>query len=282
MYREEIEKQLNEKLSSIRLLRETDCSFLFQINAKRNYVLKKSKSRDINQEFSNHKIIYRCWSEEKDNLAFKIPALIFQTADKKAYLMEYIDGANLLDMLLKNGERTAGIFKRVGKCLCQYHRLVTKYLDEKKIDITEHPAVKRLLEGPKAEKLNSCLRLFDRDSYRILLKDFTPSNIVIHKNNDIYLVDFQTIYYSAPLYYDLARFIDTTRVFTLVRRPLYFLLGYRKLNRILDGFLEGYGKDPDPAHLRAMQRFHRAEHILSKLDNHKLDAMMLKLIYCLL
>ncbi len=273
---------MNERISSISLFRETSCSLLFRVRAGKEYVLKKAKRKNINHEFLNHKTIYHCWLDSKEKLDFKIPALFLQTADKKAYLMEYIDGVNLLDMLLKNNDKAAEVFKLVGKCLHQYHRLATRRLAEKKIDITEHPAVKKLLEGPKAEQLKNYLSLFKQDSYRILLKDFTPSNILVHKNNDIYLVDFQNIYYSAPLYYDLARFIDTTKVFTLVRRPLHFLLRHRRLTRILDGFLEGYGEKLDPAHLRAMQRFHRAEHILSKLDNEKLDAMILKLIYCLI
>ena len=277
-----IENLLGEQIDTISLLKETSCSLLYYVRAKRQYLLKKSKKESIHEEFDNHKRIYECWLKEKENLGFRIPEVYLLDAGKKFYLMEYIEsGLNLLEALFQNKDNTNEIFKRAGECVNQYHNLATKYLSQNKESMLEHDTIKQLLDDRGANKIRKTLDDFDDDTYRIIFKDFTLSNIVLDGNNNIYFLDFQKIYYYAPFYYDLARFIDTGRVFSLVRRPLFFLLNFSKINRALNSFLDGYSDALDKTPLKKMQYLHRAEHIRMKANISKLDSMILKLIYCI-
>ena len=277
-----IENLLGEQIDTISLLKETSRSLLYYVRAKRQYLLKKSKKESIRQEFDNHKRIYECWIKEKENLRFRIPEVYLLDAGKKFYLMEYIEsGLNLLEALFQNKDNTNEIFKRAGECVNQYHNLVTKYLSQNKESMLDHDTIKQLLDDRGANKIRKTLDDFDDDTYRIIFKDFTLSNIVLDKDNNIYFLDFQKIYYYAPFYYDLARFIDTGRVFSLVRRPLFFLLNFSKINRALNSFLDGYSDALDKTPLKKMQYLHRAEHIRMKANISKLDSMILRLIYCI-
>ena len=246
-------------------------------------MLKKSKTRSIEEDFENHKKVYELWRREKENFGFKIPEIHFLSSDKKSYLMQYIAGAvNLLEVLLGGRDDTDEIFSRAGKCVNQYHSFATKHLARNKEDMLVHNTVAQLLHGRKAHKIRRCLDGFDTDTYRIIFKDLTLSNIVLAESSDIYFLDFQKIYYYAPFYYDLARFIDTGKVFSLVRRPLFFLLNFSRINGALKNFLDGYGSEVDEAYLKRMQYMHRAEHIRMKANKSKLDSMVLKLIYSII
>ena len=281
--KETIEKQLNEKIDSITLLKETSCSFLYHIKAKKEYVLKKSKSQSISEEFNNHKKIYECRLREKGNLDFKVPEVYFLADDEKFYVMEYIRGAgNLLEILLQNKDGAGEVFRRAGECMNQYHALTTKYLIDDKQSMLVHDTIKQLLDSKAADKVRAFLDSFGEDTYRIIFKDFTLSNIVLDDNNNIYFTDFQKIYYYAPFYYDLARFIDTGKVFALVKKPLFFLLNCGKINSILNSFLDGYNPGLDRELLKKMQWLHRAEHIQMKANRSRRDALILKLIYCII
>lgn len=275
-----IETQLGEKINTISLLKETSCSSLYCVETERKYVWKTSKQKTIEKEFDNHSKIYECRFRKKNKLNFRIPKTYFLSSDRKSYLMEYIEGGvNLLDVLLQNRAETADVFRRTGRCLRQYHDLTTKYLLKEKEDILAHNTIRQLLSTRQAAKIKSCLDGFSQDSYRIIFKDFTLSNVVLDKSDNIYFLDFQNIHYYAPLYYDLARFIDTTRVFALVRRPLFFLLNRRSVNLALEGFLGGYDDTLDRIQLKRMQYLHRREHIQMKANKSKPDSIILKLIY---
>ncbi len=278
-----IEKQLNEKIDSIELIKETSCSFLYHIKAQKQYVLKKSKAKSISEQFNNHKKIYECWRKGKENLNFKIPEVYFLAGDKKYYVMEYISGAvDLLQLLFQNKNSAAGIFKRAGECMNQYHGLATKSLFDDKQSMLEHNTIKQLLDSKAEDKVRAVLDSFSEDTCRIIFKDFTLSNIVLDDSGNIYFIDFQKIYYYAPLYYDLARFIDTGKVFALVKKPLFFLRNCGKINAILNSFLNGYNPELDRELLKKMQWLHRAEHIQMKANKNKRDAVILKLIYCII
>jgi Ser/Thr protein kinase RdoA (MazF antagonist) len=156
---------------------------------------------------------------------------------------------------------------------------VTKHLAWNKEDMLVHDTAGQLLDGRKGRRIKRSLDEFDDDSYRIIFKDLTLSNIVLAESGDIYFLDFQKIYYYAPFYYDLARFIDTGKVFSLVRRPLFFLLNFSSINCALKSFLDGYGGGVDEARLKMMQYLHRVKHIQIKANKSKLDSLILKLIY---
>jgi tRNA A-37 threonylcarbamoyl transferase component Bud32 len=278
--KETVERQLNENIDSISLLKETSCSFLYYVKGKKEYVLKKTKKESIGEEFDNHKKVYECWFGEKENLGFKIPEVYLLDTDKKFYLMEYIkNGLNLLEVLFQGKDDVGEIFRRAGECVNQYHSLATRYLTDNKESILVHNTIRQLLDRKAANKIRKCLDDFADDTYRIIFKDFTLSNIVFDQSSNVYFIDFQKIHYYAPLYYDLARFIDTGRVFSLVRKPSFFLLNFNKINRALNSFLEGYSNALDKACLKKMQYLHRAEHIQMKANMSKLDSMVLKLIY---
>ncbi len=277
---QQIETQLGEVINTVSLLKETSCSSLYCVETERKYIWKTSKKQSIEKEFDNHRKIYECQLREKDKLNFRIPKTYFLSSDRKSYLMEYIEGGvNLLDVLLQNRVETADVFRRTGRCLRQYHNLATKYLTKDKENILTHNTIKQLLGKGAGCKIKSCLDGFGEDSYRIIFKDFTLSNVVLDKSDNIYFLDFQNIHYYAPLYYDLARFIDTTRVFALVRRPLFFLLNCRSVNLALESFLDGYDDTLDKTRLKRMQYLHRREHIQMKANKSKLDSTILKLIY---
>jgi len=275
-----IETQLGERINTISLLKETSCSLLYCVETERKYVWKTTKQKTIEKEFDNHRKIFECRLGEKDKPGFGIPKIYFLSGDRKSYLMEYIEGGtNLLDVLLQNRADTGDLFRRTGRCLRQYHNLATKYLAKEKENILTHNTIKQLLDKRGGYKIRGCLDSFSQDSYRIIFKDFTLSNVVLDKNNNIYFLDFQNIYYYAPFYYDLARFIDTTRVFALVRRALFFLLNRRSVNLALEGFLGGYDDTLNKVQLKRMQYLHRREHIQMKANKSKLDSTILKLIY---
>jgi tRNA A-37 threonylcarbamoyl transferase component Bud32 len=282
MYREEIEKRLNEQISSISLLKETSCSLLFHIKANKEYVLKETKSQNINEEFLNHKTIYDCWAEEKQDLDFRIPALFLKTADEKAYLMEYIDGTNLFDLLLRNSDNATDAFRLVGESLHQYHQFATRCLVANRADLQNHNSIRQILKSRRGKKFRRILNSFDNQCYRTILKDVTASNILLDKNNHIYLVDFQKIFYYAPFYYDLARFIDTTKVFCLVKKPMFYAAHYRTIQKALNNFIKGYDQSLDFSCLDKMHLLHRAEHIQMKANCSIVNAFILKLIYSIL
>lgn len=277
---QQIEAQLGEAINTVSLLKETSCSFLYCVETKRKYIWKTTRQKTIEKEFENHRKIYECRLKEKDKPGFRIPKTYFLSSDRKSYLMEYIEGGvNLLDVLLQNRDETADVFKKTGRCLRQYHELATKCLYKEKEDILTHNTIRQLLAKRAGRNIKRCLDGFSQDSYRIIFKDFTLSNVVLDKSDNIYFLDFQNIHYYAPLYYDLARFIDTTKVFTLVRRPLFFLLNRRSVNLALENFLNGYDDTLDRTRLKRMQYLHRREHIQMKANKSKLDSIILKLIY---
>ena len=283
MEKAEIETRLNEQIDSITLLKETNCSFLYYTRGKREYVLKKSKEENISEEFDNHRKIYECWFREKENLRFKIPEIYFLSSDRKFYLMEYIEnGISILDVLLRGKNDINELFRRAGECINQYHWLVTKYLAENKRSMLVHNTIRLILDGKAGNKIRRCLDEFGDDTYKIIFKDFTPSNIVLDQNKNVYFLDFQKIYYYAPFYYDLARFIDTGKVFSLVHKPLFFLLNSSKIDDALKSFLDGYDSRLDKACLKRMHYVHRKEHIQMKLNKNWFDSIILRIIYWLI
>jgi len=276
-----IETRLGEKIDSVSLLGKTSCSFLYRLKGSKEYVLKQSIKGDISHEFQNHQTIYDCWA--KESLDFRVPQVYFLSDRKDYYLMEYIDEAiNLLEVMFQNRSDRDDIFHRAGTCLSQYHALTTKYLIENQKSIFLHNTVEQLLNSKYSEKMKRLIDKFDEQTYRIIFKDFTFSNLALDRSGQLYFIDFQNIYYYAPFYYDLARFIDTFKVFALVRKPVSFPFNCDRINVALESFLQGYDEKLDRQQLKTMQQFHRAEHIQMKVAKDKLGALVLKLIYCML
>lgn len=271
-------KQLDEKIDDINLLTETDKSFVYHVVGKQEYILKMSKGPSIEEEFNNQKTIYECWCAEKEHLGFRIPRIYFLSEDGKFYIMEYIQGRNLLAALFKYKKDTNETFREIGECIHQYHNITTKHLLNHRENITEHNTIKQILKNT-SKNVKECLDDFQEDMYKIIFKDFTPSNVFLGRNGEIYFLDFQKVHYFAPFYYDLARFIDTTKVFTLVKRPLFFLFNFNKINNALKSFLSGYDPNLDKKCLRKMQYLHRIEHIQMKANKSMFDSIILTIIY---
>ena len=51
------------------------------------------------------------------------------------------------------------------------------------------------------------------------------------KPTEIFFLDVQEAFYFGPFYYDLSRFIDTTKVFSIIKNPLCVLGGYNRVRR---------------------------------------------------
>jgi len=281
--KQQIEIKLDEKIEKVELIKETGLSFLYRITGEKKYILKESKNADISEEFYNHKKVYDCWAQNRQGLDFKIPQVYFLADDKKSYLMDYIEAAcNLLESLQKKRPAIMQIFQKAGLCVNQYHTLMTKALEGQRQSIFDHDSFAQIIQSKDGHKIKNHFNQFPDESFRTIFKDFSLSNVIVDKNNDIYFVDFQKIYYYAPFYYDLARFIDTGKVFSLAQKPLFFLVNFNKINKILNSFIDGYGAGVDKTHLKTMCYIHRKEHIQMKKNVSSFDALILQIIYWLI
>lgn len=279
----EIEKKLGENILSCILLKKTDCSEIFLINSKENkYIIKKDRNnKDISEEFNNHKIICHIFKTHKKDIHFAIPEVYFLNKNSIFYVMEYINNAkNIQEIIFENNfKRLEKIFQNLGKALYCYHSNLTRFL-RYKFSILEHGTIKSILASKYKNKFMREYNQLPKYSYRRILKDFKATNILVDKKNKIYFIDFQKIYYFAPFYYDLARFIDTTKSSTFINSPLYYLLNRRKIKFLFKEFIRNYKEEVDERLLNNARKIHQLEHVYMKRERGQfLNSIILKIIY---
>ena len=281
---EELEENLNMEIECINLIKKTDSySIYLLMNKNMKYILKRSLNGNIIKDYRNHEAVYKIWESCKKDINFIIPEPFFCDIGSEWYLMEYIsDADNLQDIVLnKNSANLEKQFNHVGNVLYQYHHCMTLHVLSKRKEFTEHNTLKSVLSSKKKKMFRDLLGHFDRGTYTIIFKDFKPSNVLIDKNNKIYLIDFQNIHYCAPFYYDIARFIDSLEVSTLFKSPLFYFLNRRRLNRFTECFMKGYSESTiDNGLLNDARKMHQIEHVFMKQDKgQSMKAILLKMFY---
>jgi tRNA A-37 threonylcarbamoyl transferase component Bud32 len=276
-YKNLIEEQLDEKIERTRLVTETKPSYIFHIWGKRQYILKQTKRIPLHRQFENHKRIFKVWLDRKEELLFKIPEPYLLGPKGKYVLMEYVDGKNLLDLLLAKKISVNDLFHRAGRALHQYHGLAKNTFSNIAIDIRNCDSVREILAGPKGPSIEKALNSIPADYCGVVFKDFTPSNVIIDQQGAMYFLDVQEYFYWGPLAYDCVRFVDTTRVFSLVSKPS-MILSFDLVKQATNAFLEGYGENNDE-YFRIIQSVHRAEHVHIKITRTKMRGIILKLLY---
>lgn len=277
---EAIGQRLTDDIEYAELLKETSLSNIYLLSGRQKYALKENKNGNIRTEYDNHRRIFDIWSGHKEAVEFYVPKPYLLSDDESFYVMEYIaEAIDLKDALPMQGEKALVLYNRTGRCLRQYHEMMTEEIVDRRMDIQSHPPLTKLLAGKNGEHLREVLSKFNEDCYRIIFKDFTFSNVMVDTKNEIYLFDFQKIEYYAPFYYDLARFIDTLKVFTFLEHPVFAIRHWPLIKKATKRFIEGYGKPINPSLLQSMQLLHRKEHVFEKYRNAPLKAMILKLIY---
>lgn len=281
-YKTFIEKRLGETIEESRLLTETRPSRIYHVSGKRQYILKETKRIALNQQFATHKKIFKAWFDQRDTLAFKIPEPFLLGPDGRFILMEYVDGDNLLKRLVSGQDNIEELFRHAGRGLRQYHALVTQAFNDLKRDLSQYEYMAEVIAKPGGHVICSRLDDFPFECKRILFKDFSPSNVVISRSGKVYFIDVQEAFYFGPFYYDLSRFIDTTKVFSIIRNPLCMLSGHHRVRRVVRAFLAGYGNDVDFDLLKKMQYIHRKEHIHIKMTVTPLSAIILKVLYAVI
>lgn len=274
-----IEQRIDEPVVSMHLLAETAPSRIYLVRAGGHYIVKESKKSDIEQEFGYHKAIYEYWLSERSQWEFGIPKPYFLSDDQQFFMMEYIEGDNLLRILLRGTGDVKGLFRQTGKYLRQFHDMTTAYLTHQTKPLTECETIKKLMAGSRRSRLKTCLEAFSDITSQAIFKDFTPSNVVISQTGRVYFLDYHDLGYCAPFYYDLARFVDTTRVFGLIRGLPNSVINFYRVRQALEGFLEGYGDDVESSLLKKMQIVHRKEHVRKKLDVSLWRGVLLWLTY---
>ncbi len=277
-----IEARFKETIEDVRLLTETKPSRLFHLCGNRHYVLKQTKRVPLQRQFNNHKTVYDQWLTRRDRLEFRIPEPLLLGPDGRFILMEYIEGANLLTRLVTEEPGFEALFSQVGRGLRQYHDLMTGAMKEGVQDLREYEYMADLLRQPGGSVIDDCLDDFPPNTQTVLFKDFTSANVVVSEAGHIYFLDIQEAFYTGPFYYDLARFIDTAMVFSIVRKPSRMLPAMSPMRRAVQAFLTGYGTEVDCAWLKRMQGIHRKEHVYIKKTVTPLHALVLKILYTVL
>ena len=281
----EIKRELNIESPAIRPIKSTGASDIFEISSvDKKYILKMGKYNSINEEFENHKRVYNIWIKNKVGINFFIPKPYFFNKEANYYVMEYVDKAgNLQDMILEQSPiKLENYFKKVGKMLYQYQELMTKYLNSEKHSILGHNTIQSILSSSKEKFYSKIFNKIDGGNNKIIFKDFKPANILIDKFGKLYLIDFQKIFYWAPFYYDLARFIDAVKVFTFFKSPFFYLYNRKKIHRLIIFFIKGYSQNQkiDFDILQKTHKLHQIEHVFMKKDKHQtISAWLLSLFY---
>jgi len=274
-------------ITDIRIIATSDLSTvsLISLDSGQKIILKVGKvSEVIMDEYFNHSNLYSHWQKHKDKFDFKIPRPLYFFQNHSSYLMEYVEGAKSLDevfcasLMDSRSNLLPKLFARVGVCLAQYHTVFTQMRPNTK-SVLDHDSVDGLLSGSGKKEYLQIYRTFPKKCYRNILKDFKPQNILV-AGEDIYFIDFQKIDYSAPLYYDLARFIDTLHLFTFLEKPDQYFKNRKYLAKSACSFLSGYG-EVNMRLLSACRRLHQLEHVYIKRKK-ALNAFILFLFYKLI
>ena len=75
--KETVERQLNENIDSISLLKETSCSFLYYVKGKKEYVLKKLRKKASGKNLIIIKKYMNAGLEKKKISVLRFPRFIF-------------------------------------------------------------------------------------------------------------------------------------------------------------------------------------------------------------
>jgi len=282
------EEYFGEKVISLELIKKTDSSMIYLLitNQDNKYALKMSnKKQDAGKEYKNHKIVFHIWQDNKDKLSFNIPSVHFYDKDYNYYVMEYVKNSTNLQELIFNSDtgRLKHIFHKIGKMQYDYHQIATSALKDKRRSLLEHNSVKTEVESNSGQHFLALYDSLPKDSYRFLLKDFKPTNVLIDEKDRIWLIDFQNINYYAPLYYDFARFIDTMKIFSFISSPFKYVLYRRRIACLIDIFIRSYGENISLAHINTARKIHQKEHIIMKKKKGQIPKMLLlKLLYGIL
>lgn len=274
-----IEQQLNEKFDSVILLAETRVSSIYVLDGKNKYIFKHSKKKPLNNFFKNQKKIFNMWKKRKDSCDFRVPEPILLGPDGRFMVIEYVKGENLLTKLVKGQNNTESLFYKTGRSLKQYHTLATQAFADTKEHKENCEKIKDLLERTNTSFVANLVSEFPSDCTRALFRDFTPTNIMVSSNDNIFFLDINDIVYLGPFYYDLSRFIDTTKVFCLINNPLSIFTGYHNTKKAIKAFLSGYGEDVNRDLLKKMQFIHRKDHIRFKKETNLFRGLILEILY---
>ncbi len=274
-----VEACLEETIHGQSLLTETYPSRIFVLHGQRDYLLKQTRTIPLAKQFANHKRIYDVWVAQKDSLGFRIPKPYVLGPDHDYIVMEYVDGENLLTQLIQGRDDILDVYRRTGQGLRQYHTLATQAFHDMAEPLSQYGYLAELRSRRAGRHIEEQLGAFSSDSQRVLFKDFTPANIAVTQAGDIYFLDLQDVFYAGPLYYDLSRFMDTTKVFSIVRNPLCLVRGYGRVRRALAAFVQGYGSQIDPEALTRMGQIHRQEQVYIKTTKTWMRGLILRLLF---
>ncbi|MCF7973904.1 MAG: aminoglycoside phosphotransferase family protein [Phycisphaerae bacterium] len=277
-----IETRLSETIHEVRQLAETKPSSIFYLRGQRDYVLKRTKRVPLGREFESLQKVYDLWLTQKACLEFRVPKPYLLGPEGQFILMAYIDGETLLAKLIAEEEGVETLFSRAGRGLKQYHDLMTDRMHDGAEDLSEYEYMADTLRQPGGSLMRERLGNFPPETRRVLFKDFTPANVMVSEAGHIYFVDIQEIFYTGSLYYDLARFIDTTKVFSIIKKPARALRGIHHIRRAVQAFLSGYGHEVDHGLLKRMQVIHQKEHVYIKNTVTPMNALVLRTLYTVL
>ena len=277
-----IEERLDEKIDDIQVLADTKPSRLFELRGRRRYVLKQTKRVPLHRQFSTQRRVFDLCRDQTEEMLFSVPEPYLLEPEGRFMLMEYVEGDTLLNRLCRREPGVEDLFHQVGAGLQQYHRLLTARFNDVKTDLREYPFMAEVLATRHGPAIQARLARFPAESDRVLYKDITPANVVVSPSRRIYFVDVQEDFYGGPFYYDLARFVDTTLVFSIVRNPHRVWTCYPAARRAAAAFLAGYGQTVDETLLKSMQYVHRWEHVHIKRTATPCRALVLKVLYTVL
>lgn len=273
-----IEQQLNDKFDSVKPLAETRVSSILVLIGKQKYIFKLSKLKPLHNHFENHKKIFNLWAGKKALCDFRISEPVMLGPEGRFMVIEYVDGENLLTKLTKDANNVDSLFERTGRGLKQYHALLTQEILDNIGGFDRCKKMTDFLWKKDDQEMLKHLSEFPSECERGIFRDFTPTNVIISQTDEIYFCDLQEAFYSGPLYYDIARFIDTTKVFNLIKTKSLFNRP-KRAREAIDAFLTGYGNDIELVLLRKMQAIHRKDHIRFKKATNPFRGLILKILY---
>lgn len=273
-----IEEFLGQTISRVSLLADTYPSWLYRLEADKSYVCKISKRQPLDCQYDNHWRLYQEWREKQSSFCFMIPKPYLLGPKGQFMLMEHVEGETLLGRLTTSRSDILGLFTKVGLSLRQFHRLVAVFKDEAR-DLSDCKSMANVIRKRGGTQIARCLDLVSPNQCGVIFRDFTPSNVMATTQEDLYFIDFPDVFYRGPYYYDLARFIDTTKVFGFIAKPLRFLRQPKKIQQAVEAFLTGYDPVFDLNCLKKMQHVQRMEHVHYKTQETRVRGMILKLLY---
>ncbi len=277
-YKRVIEEFLGQTITRVSLLADTFPSWLYRLDTNKSYVCKITKRQPLAYQYDNHKRIYQEWNCKQSSLCFRIPEPYLLGPDGQFVLMEYVEGVNLLRFLTTSRSDVSGLFEKVGLSLRQFHRLVAVFREDAR-DLQECKSIADVLVEPGGPEIAQRLNHVSPNQCGVIFRDFTPTNVLATTNEDLYFVDIPEVFYRGPYYYDLARFIDTTKVFGLTTKPWWFLRQPKCIQQAVEAFLKGFDPALDLGRLKEMQQVQRKEHVHYKTHETRVRGMILELLY---